>query len=165
MFGTDSSFLAGYIAGESSAEHEKAISDLSLTAAGFGTVEVRQRDLNDLYARAEQAEARAANNYRNACDWRTFAQKLEQENATLKSRLRDMDSVTRERDALLKFLDLAGHLLHTHSAGKADRPEFLELRDFALDIAYKHLKGDFFEGLGNQPEKLAWFKKLWNALR
>ncbi|MCW2318895.1 hypothetical protein M2322_004464 [Rhodoblastus acidophilus] len=139
--------------------------DIALAFTGHERVEIARSDLDALYARVEQAEALAANNYRSGRDWRTLAQNLERDVATLKSRLRDMDSVTRERDALLKFLDIAGHLLHTHSAGKADRPEFLELRDFALDIAYKHIKGDFFEGLGNQPEKLAWFKKLWNALR
>ncbi|MCW2319126.1 hypothetical protein M2322_004695 [Rhodoblastus acidophilus] len=165
MFGTDPSFMAGYAAGESSAEYTKALINLSLAATGDQTVEIRERDLDALYARAEQAEVKAANNYRSACDWRAFAQNLEQENAALKSRLRDMDSVTRERDALLKFLDLAGHLLHTHKVGKADRPEFPELRDFALEIAYNHLKGEFYEGLGHKPEKLAWLSRLWNALR
>ncbi|MBB4200207.1 hypothetical protein CCR94_02255 [Rhodoblastus sphagnicola] len=165
MIGTDPSFMAGYIAGESDARSTKIMSNIALAFTGQDVVEITRRDLDELYARLNEAEATAANNFRSGRDWRTLAKNLEQDVATLKSRLHEMSSVTRERDALLKFLDIGGHLLHTHRVGKADRPEFAELRDFALDIAYKHLKGEFFEGLGDQPKKLAWFKRLWNALR
>ncbi|PPQ34912.1 hypothetical protein SAMN06265338_13518 [Rhodoblastus acidophilus] len=164
MFGTDSSFMAGYIAGESADEFSKSIADGALMFTRHQRVEITQGDLNALHARIRNAEATAIDNYNNANDWMALAQSLQRDVATLKSRLRDMDSVTRERDALLKFLSVAGHVLRAHGAGKADRPEFDELRDFALDIAYKHLKGQLYEGLGDHPEKLARFSKLWDAL-
>ena len=164
MFSADASFLAGYIEGESYQRRIATMDDLVAAATGNDVVEIRRRDLNALQARLQNTEAYARQENRTAGEWKDYAQMLERQNAALNAKVAELNSVTRERNALFKFFCMAGHVLQAHRNGHDNWPEFSELRDFALDIARKHLQGELYDGLGEQPEKRAWYNRLWDAL-
>lgn len=165
MFAFSDSFLSGYMAGESAAERQKAIDGVWQALDGRRQVTVDEGYLNALHAQLQSAQASAQNNHRIGSEWIALAKKLEQENAALKSQLATLNRVTAERNGLRKFLNMAVHLLQTQRAGKAARPEFAELREYALEVAGIHLDGGVYEGLGDQPEKMAWLRNVWEALR
>ncbi|WP_294541271.1 hypothetical protein [uncultured Rhodoblastus sp.] len=165
MFAISDSFLTGYMAGESAADTQKAIDGVWQTLDGRRPVTVDQSHLNALHAQLRNALATAERNYQIGSEWIARAKVLEQENVALKSQVAALNRVTAERNGLLKFLDMAVHLLQAQREGKASRPEFAELREFALQVAGIHLDGGVYEGLADQPKKMAWLRKVWEALR
>lgn len=155
--------LASSLSGGSAAQ--KATDNLWNAVHGRHEVTVDQSYIDSLHAHLQTAQTRADRNYQIGNDWIALAERLEQENAQLKSKVAALNRVTAERNGLLKFLDMAVHLLQSQREGKTSRPEFAQLREFALEVAGIHLDGGVYEGLADQPEKMAWLEKLWEALR
>jgi hypothetical protein len=60
---------------------------------------------------------------------------------------------------------MATWLLEAHTKGKADRPEFTELRDIAMDIGARLKQGQRFPSETNEPEKRARIIELADALQ
>ncbi|WP_294537754.1 hypothetical protein [uncultured Rhodoblastus sp.] len=165
MFAFSDSFLAGYMAGESATDRQKAIDSVWQGIDGRRQITVDQSYLDSLSIQFQNAQANAEHNHRIASEWITHAKKLEQENVALRSQVAALNRVTAERNGLLKFLDMAGHLLQAQREGKAARPEFAELREFALKVAGIHMRGEIYEGLADQPKKMARLREIWEALR
>jgi hypothetical protein len=165
MFGVSSSYIVGYEDGKSSEKYGRTAGEFWNRIFRRGPVTVDQSYIDSLHAHLQNAQATAQHNERVCKEWIAQAEKLEQEVAALKSQVDILNRVTAERNGLLKFLDMAGHLLQAQREGKASRPEFAELREFALQVAGIHLDGGIYEGLADQPKKMAWLRKVWEALR
>ena len=169
MFGVSTDFIGGYITGGSSAERVRIAEDfcdrISDRISGHRPVTVDQSYIDSLHAQLRNAQASAEQNHRIGSEWIALAKELEQEVAALKSQVATLNRVTAERNGLLKFLDAAVHLLQAQREGKAARPEFAELREFALQVAGIHLDGGVYNGLADQPKKMARLREIWEALR
>src|SRR5271165_449143 len=153
MLGFTTSYLVGYSDGEDAAAQRESMRRTATAA-------VDQSYINALHADAQSARDRSRYNADLARQWIAYAKSLETEVDSLKSQLADLNRISAERKGLNMFMNLASFLLQAHAAGKASRPEFAELRTMALEIAAIHNRGDFFGGFGDQPQKLARFKKL-----
>ncbi len=75
------------------------------------------------------------------------------------------DTAFHEKSDLDLFRLMSTWLLAAHAAGKADRPEFAELRDMIQDISARLERGELFRGYRDEPEKQTHIIELANALR
>jgi len=75
------------------------------------------------------------------------------------------DTAFHEKSDLDLFRLMSAWLLAAHAAGKADRPEFAQLRDMIQDISARLERGELFRGYRDEPEKQTRIIELANALR
>jgi hypothetical protein len=75
------------------------------------------------------------------------------------------DTAFHEKSDLDLFRLMSTWLLAAHAAGKADRPEFAQLRDMIQDISARLERGELFRGYRDEPEKQTRIIELANALR
>ena len=165
MLGGATSYLLGYNSGKAASRRQRDLQEashaLSYRARG---VEVDQVYINRLHAFLEDARSASDHNALAARQWRGVAEAREQEVASLKAKVAELQRTTAERNGLRLFMYMASRLLLAERAGKASKAEFAELRRIALEVAGMHDRGEVFEGYGNQPEKMARLRELWAAL-
>jgi hypothetical protein len=75
------------------------------------------------------------------------------------------DTAFHEKSDLDLFRLMSTWLLAAHAAGKADRPDFAELRDMIQDISARLERGELFRGYRDEPERQTRIIELANALR
>jgi hypothetical protein len=133
--------------------------------------------------KAEQFHGEALRWREKAWRFEATAQALQAQVTALEAQLTERDAKLEKTQALYEWahakyketfdqkLDLAlcglmaTWLLEAHTKGKADRPEFTELRDIAMDIGARLKQGQRFPSETNEPEKRARIIELANALR
>jgi len=128
--------------------------------------------------------------HREALEWKADALHYKASAADLQARVTALEAQLAERDAKLEKTqalyewahakyDTAFHeksdldlfrlmstwLLAAHAAGKADRPEFAQLRDMIQDISARLERGELFSAYRDEPEKQTHIIELANALR
>jgi chromosome segregation ATPase len=91
--------------------------------------------------------------------------KLEQTQALYEWAHAKYDTAFHEKSDLDLFRLMSTWLLAAHAAGKADRPEFAQLRDMIQDISARLERGELFRGYRDEPEKQTHIIELANALR
>jgi len=101
---------------------------------------------------------------------------LREENAVLLARLKERnpdlaeeqaahDETFKERQSLHRFRVIATFLIDALLAGRADRPEFVELLNLAKDAADTIERGDLFTAFRDEPEKNNRLCSLADALQ
>jgi len=91
--------------------------------------------------------------------------KLEQTQALYEWAHAKYDTAFHEKSDLDLFRLMSTWLLAAHAAGKADRPEFAQLRDMIQDISARLERGELFSAYRDEPEKQTHIIELANALR
>jgi hypothetical protein len=91
--------------------------------------------------------------------------KLEQTQALYEWAHAKYDTAFHEKSDLDLFRLMSTWLLAAHAAGKADRPEFAELRDMIQDLSARLERGELFRGYRDEPERQTRIIELANALR
>jgi hypothetical protein len=91
--------------------------------------------------------------------------KLEQTQALYEWAHAKYDTAFHEKSDLDLFRLMSTWLLAAHAAGRADRPEFAELRDMIQGISARLERGELFRGYRDEPEKQTSIIELANALR
>ncbi len=91
--------------------------------------------------------------------------KLQQTQALYEWAHAKYDTAFHEKSDLDLFRLMSTWLLAAHAAGKADRPEFAQLRDMIQDISARLERGELFRGYRDEPEKQTHIIELANALR
>ncbi len=91
--------------------------------------------------------------------------KLQQTQALYEWAHAKYDTAFHEKSDLDLFRLMSTWLLAAHAAGKADRPEFAQLRDMIQDISARLERGELFRGYRDEPEKQTRIIELANALR
>ncbi len=187
MFGGGSaSNLVWYQLGqwaEESAELNRRTKDLVF---GRRTVQVDQSYIDSLHAVVQQAQEAGEHNYNAALGFRNDVQRLEAELAEAKMLLADREAVIRqcdhtiahlrdtlsqEREARTKYHDNLSSLLGTleilreaERAGKAEWPEFRELKRLADEEAEIMSRGELFPGYsGEQYQRYRYLVRTLSA--
>ncbi len=135
------------------------------------------------YDTADQFHGEALEWKADALHYKASAAALQAQATALEAQLAERDAKLEKTLALYEWayakyketfdqkLDLAlcglmaTWLLEAHTKGKADRPEFAELRDIALDIGARLEQGQRFPSETNEPKKRARIIELADALQ
>jgi hypothetical protein len=166
MLGAMTSYLAGFSAGESATESRRDLQRASHAFIyGVRPVEVDQRYIDGLQTEVDNARSQSQHNAKVAHDWIAYAKALESQLASLRAQVAELERTKAERNGLRLFMYMVSRLLLAQRAGKCSKPEFVELRETALEIAGMHNRGEVFPGYADQPEKMARLRKIWAALR
>jgi hypothetical protein len=134
----------------------------------FDKADLFHREALEWKADAERNEARAAALQAQVTALQAQlaerASALDQAQATI-ARERALHQTTHEEKwGLNLFRLMATWLIEAHSAGRSDRPEFVELRDMAKDATDAIQRGNPFRGYREEPEKKTRLEMLVAAL-
>jgi hypothetical protein len=188
MFGSD--YLLGYSQGRHSADDEREASALvSRVIYRQRSVQVDQSYLDQLAALIEGFRSdsdhnlgKAAQFHGEALRWKEKALRFEAEakalrdqtsalqaqnakyDAALVKSLADHVKTTQEKHGLNYFRWMTTRLIKAHIDGRADRPEFLELRTVAKAISNAIERGEPFSGFEDKPDEKARVQALVDAL-
>jgi hypothetical protein len=183
-------YVLGYENGRSDAETSRRNREVvDSVLSGQRSVQVDQSYLDQLHANLADADAASKHNF-DAADafeleaekWKSFAlaqearayaldvqlagQKaaLGQAKAALAQEQTAHDATDAEKHGLNLFRLIATWLINAHIAGRAEWPEFLEMRDMAKDVTDAIERSEIFNGYRDEPEKKERLRALLNAL-